>query len=44
MIVWVLFVWVGHLPVTDAYATKAECQERAAIYKKAVCISVQVPK
>lgn len=45
--VWLLFVFMsGQLPQPGifSYATKAECEEMAKNYARAVCVKVDVPK
>ena len=45
MTVWVLFVWLTlPFPNATAYETQAECKRYEVVYKRAVCVKVEVPK
>lgn len=45
MTVWVLFVWMSaSFPTAWSYDVKADCEQAAADYKRAVCVAVVVPK
>ena len=47
MTVWVMFVWVtvgATYPGVWSYETKAECDEAAGAYKRAVCVPVKVTR
>lgn len=45
MSVWVLFVFMLYpVPQATSYDSKADCERAAVIYKRAVCVKVEVPK
>jgi hypothetical protein len=44
--VYVLFVFLsaGYPPTAYSYPTKVACEEMAAVYRRATCVRVEVPK
>lgn len=47
MKVWILFTWLSAAmpgPGLFPYATKAECEQDARHYTRAVCVLVDVPR
>lgn len=45
MKVWILFIWLHGGLTTDIHPhkTKAACEEAAEMYKRTVCVLVEVP-
>lgn len=46
MTVWVLFVWLGTMPLPASYTydSKKDCEEAREIYKRAACVAVKVAR
>lgn len=43
--VWVLFVWfTGSMPFGTSYDTREDCERNSVVYKRSVCVQVDVPK